>query len=95
MLKYSLFVIHSSYKLTNLIKFIENAVTNALTTFIYISSNPTSHKLIHLKDNPNLILIDENKMDVELNFAINMYKKMYNDINALREDNIKLKYLSI
>ena len=91
LLKYSLIVIHSSYKLTNLIKFIENAVANSLSTFIYISSNPTSNKLIHLKDNPKLILVDENKMDVELNFAINMYRKIHDDLDMLRKDNIKLK----
>jgi hypothetical protein len=81
---YSYVIIHSSYKLTDLYKFVENIITGELITVIYITSNPASNRFIKFKDNPHLILIDENKMDVELNLAINIYNKLQNNISTLQ-----------
>lgn len=90
LLSYSLIIIHSSYKLTSLFKFVENIISEGITTVIYISSNPSSHQFIAFKDNPNLILVDENKMDIELSLAIKIYQKLQKDIQLLRN---KLKKL--
>jgi hypothetical protein len=90
LLNFSLVIFHSSYKLVNLFKFIENIITSDTITVIYISSNPTSNQFIRFRDNPNLILIDENKMDIEINLAINIYKKLQKNIYSLREQNEKL-----
>ncbi len=89
--KYSAMIVHSSYKITNLYKFIENLISNSLITVIYVTSNPTSNQFIKFKDNPNLILIDENKMDVEINVAINILEKLTNDLFKLRRQKEELE----
>ena len=96
LLSYGLIIIHSSYKLTNLFKFVENVISEGVITVIYITSNPASNQFISFKDNPNLILIDENKMDIELTLAINIYDKLQQDIRKLRNksDNLEKKLSS-
>ncbi len=91
LLNHSLIIIHTSYKLANQFKFVENVISEGLTTVIYITSNPTSNQFIALKDNPNLILIDESKMDVELSLAIKIYNKLQKDIQSLRKKSEKLE----
>ncbi len=89
--RYAIIIIHSSYKLANLFKFVEKALVNGDVTIIFISSNPASSQFLKFRDYPNLILVDENKMDTELKTSINIYNKLYSDIHELRKQKILLE----
>ena len=89
--RYALIIIHSSYNLPNLYKFIENVIIKGEITIIYITTNTRSNQFIKFDKSPNLIIVDENKMDIEINLAINIYNKLYKDIKILRENNEYLK----
>lgn len=87
---YDIVLVHSSYKINNLFKFIENAVLKKLTTIIYITTNINSNPFRRFNEHSNLIFIDENKMYIELNLAIEMIKKYSLQISKLKENNEKL-----
>ncbi len=87
---YDIVLIHSSYRLANLHGFIENSILQELTTLIYISSNANSNPFRKLLDHPNIVFVDENKMDVELPLAIEMYKKYSQQLSKLNRENKKL-----
>lgn len=88
--RYNLIVIHSSYRLSNLYSFIENAVLQKLSTIIYVTTNLSSNSFRKLKDHANLIYVNENKMDVELPFSISLFKKYNDQIYELNKENLKL-----
>lgn len=90
LLQYNVVIIHSSYFLPNLHNFIENAVIQKITTFIYITSNILANPFRKFKEHSNLILVDENKMDIELPISIGLYEKYNNQINDLSKENAVL-----
>ena len=90
LIKYDFIVIHTSYRLSNLYNFIENAVIQKLGTIIYVTSNVNSNPFRKLSNNTNLICVDENKMDVELPFSILLFEKYSNQIKELNIENTKL-----
>lgn len=87
---YDIVLVHSSYKINDLLNFIENVVLKKLTTIMYITTNINSNPFRKFNEHPNLIFIDENKMDVEINLAIEMIKKYSLQISKLKENNVKL-----
>ncbi len=87
---YDAVIVHSTYRLPNLISFIENAVIYKLSTVIYVTSNPLSNPFRKFHDHPNLISVDEVKMDVELPFALNMLDKYSDQLKKLNQENVKL-----
>lgn len=90
LIKYDFIILHTSYKLSNLNNFIENAVINKLTTIIYLTSNVNSNSFRKLKDHTNLIYVDENKMDIELPFSMALFKKYSSQIEELNNEKIVL-----
>lgn len=89
--KYSLIIIHSSYKLTGIFPFIENIVLHSKLNVIYISMNAISSFSNKLNQQPNFVFIDELKMDVELPITIKMFMKKQEENQYLIEENRKLK----
>lgn len=90
LINYDFIVIHTSYKLSNLYNFIENAVINKLATIIYITTNVSSNPFRKLKNHSNLIYVGEDKMDIELPFSIELIKKYNLQIKELSKENKKL-----
>ena len=70
---YELVIIHSSYRLTNLFGFIENAVLQKLTTILYVTTNSSSNPFRKFNDYSNIIFVDELKLDVELPLSISLH----------------------
>ncbi|MBI9009970.1 MAG: ANTAR domain-containing protein [Tenericutes bacterium] len=87
---YDCIVIHTSYRLSNLYSFIENAVINKLATIIYITTNVSSNPFRKLKNHSNLIYVGEDKMDIELPFSIALLEKYNLQIKELSIENTKL-----
>jgi AmiR/NasT family two-component response regulator len=90
LIKYDFVIIHTSYRLSNLFNFIENAVLQKLVTIIFLTSNVSSSPFRKLKNHSNLIYVNENKMDVELPFSISLFEKYNTQINELSKENVKL-----
>lgn len=91
LIRYDLVIIHSSYNLPNLYTFIENAVYQRLTTFLYVTTNVNSNPFRKFNDHINLLFIDENKMDVELPKSIELLSKYNAQIQELNKQNTKLE----
>lgn len=90
LVNYDLVLIHSTYRIDNLYGFIENAVLKKLSTILYITTNTNSNPFRKFIDHPNIMFIDEHKLDIELPFAINMHKKYVAQISKLDKDYKKL-----
>ena len=90
LIKYDFCIIHTSYRLSNLYDFIENAILQKVTTIIYITTNVNSNPFRRFKDHANLIYVNENKMDVELPISILLFEKYSAQIRELSNKNIKL-----
>lgn len=90
LIKHDFVIIHTSYRLNNLYNFIRNAILSEKTTIIFITSNKASASLGEVKNHDNLVIVDENKMDVELPLAIELSKKYSEKINRLVKENTKL-----
>ncbi len=88
---YDIVLIHSSYKINDLLNFIENAVLKKLTTIMYITTNINSNPFRKFIEHQNLLFIDENKMDIEINLAIELVNKYSLQITNLKKENVKLK----
>ncbi len=89
--RYSMVVVHTSYKLSNLYQFIENAILQKLTTIVYLTQNTKSNPFRRFYDHPNLVYVEESKMDVELPMAIQMINKYHDQIEGLMSENKRLK----
>lgn len=87
---YDLVIIHSSYRLTNLFGFVENAVLQKLSTIMYITTNPSSNPYRKFKDYSNIIFVDELKLDVELQLSISLHEKYIKQIKTLSEEKEQL-----
>ncbi|XFA98424.1 hypothetical protein ACAG96_06030 [Candidatus Izemoplasma sp. B36] len=90
LVKYEFVIIHTSYRLSNLYNFIQNAIIQELCNIIYITSNTNTNPFNKLKEHTNLVVIDENKMDIELPLTINLLDKYSKQINQLSKENKKL-----
>jgi hypothetical protein len=90
LVRYDIVIVHSSYNLSNLFNFIENAIIQKLTTFIYITTNINSNPFRKFNDYVNLIMIDENKMDIELLLSIELFSKYNQQIKELLSENRRL-----
>jgi len=88
--QYGIIVIHSSYRLTDLFAFIENVVTQKISTIIYITSNVNSNPFRRFVSHANLIFVEEGKMDIELPYAIELYSKYAAQIEGLNKEKNKL-----
>ena len=91
MIQYDAVLIHSSYRLTDLLNFIENAVIQKLATFLYITTNTNSNPFRKFHDHTNLIVIDEHRMDIEIPLSLGLYEKYNKQIQLLVKENMKLK----
>lgn len=90
LVKYDFVIIHTSYRLSNLYNFIQNAIIQEICNIIYITSNINMNPFNKLNEHTNLVLVDENKMDIELPLSINLLDKYSKQINKLSKENKKL-----
>lgn len=88
---YSLIIIHSSYRLYQLLAFVENTIISKQSLVIYVSANPKSSNLAHLKNQEYLILVDEYKLDIELPFSITLFNKYHRIIENLNINNLQAR----
>lgn len=89
--RYSMVIFHTSYKLSNLYQFIENAILQKLTTIIYVTQNTKSNPFRRFHNHAHLIYVDETKMDVELPMALQMFYKYHEQTEKLMTENKQLK----
>lgn len=87
LIQYDMTWIHSTYHLTDLFHFIENAVLQQVTTIVYITTNVNSNPFRRFHEHPNLIFVDEHKMDIELVAVIQMFEKYTKQIKQLTKEN--------
>ncbi len=91
LIQYDIVIVHSSYRLSNLYNFIENAVIQKLATFLYITTNINSNPFRKFQDHTNLIFIDEHKMDGEIPLSLGLFEKYNKQIKTLTDENSRLK----
>lgn len=90
LLDYGVLIVHSSYKLNDLFSFIENLVVQKQITVMYLTTNVNSNPFRKFVQHPNLIFVDETKMDVELPYALELHSKYQSQIETLSSDKQKL-----
>jgi len=83
LLRYDIFIVHSSYKLPGLYSFIENILIHNPLPVIYVSLNTMSNQFQRLSGNDWFVHIDEVKMDSELPLALTMFQKNKQKIDTL------------
>ncbi|MBN2504525.1 MAG: hypothetical protein JXB20_04190 [Bacilli bacterium] len=88
---YSLLVVHSSYKITDLAGFLENIIVSKVVPVIFISMNPHAGCVPRLNQKPGFVFVDESKLDVELPLAIQIQIKQRLETERLLSENRKLK----
>lgn len=90
LVRYDVIVIHSTYRMTDLFGFIENAVLQKQATVFYITTNINSNPFRKFTEHTHLIFIDEHKLDIELPFALKMFEKYDSRIKQLTQENLQL-----
>jgi hypothetical protein len=88
---YKTIIIHSSYRLYQLQSFIENAIVSKTIHIIFVSTNPHSSSFNHLKNQENLLLLDEYKLDNELVLSLRIIEKFSQLMNDLKNKISKME----
>ncbi|MBN2876723.1 MAG: ANTAR domain-containing protein [Bacilli bacterium] len=91
LLRYDIVIIHSSYHITDLYGFVENAVLKQLSHFVYITSNVGANPYRKLSSYTNIVFVDENRMDIELPIALHLIGKYAKEVQTLKAEKLKIK----
>lgn len=89
--RYSLVIIHSSWRLANVYQFIERAVLSKTVPVIYVTPTINIAPFSKIMNNPYFSLIEEGKIDMELSIACVLMRKFAMEMKVLVDENNAIK----